>query len=358
VAATVLKEADMSQKRQVRARFWGTGMVASEHISVRGAAASVTESFMVERKAPDVVAMWLDGTRHPKVGILGLPPVDTAAVPYTGKRLRNWQQLEPWNREKVHSSSGTRSLDHVRDRDFWEWFESSICNSHPGPHLHELVLQGSDHATLENAEGEATHPWQQEENQDVVIVPPSAKVSRRNDDGQAGSRRWIEEKTRDRQSGGEFFYDRILSSIILPEPMGSQPHPLLTDAQLAVDPSTIVPIPNLGIRKRTLLELGTLGLLRELDGDWLALEEEASTTDLDSEISREIRALIQVLKNEERIINAHISCLKGRVENDDSVFGKKEDTARPLKTVDKWEKLQRKKFQILEQKFLERLGIE
>jgi hypothetical protein len=140
--------------------------------------------------------------------------------------------------------------------------------------------------------------------------------------------------------------------------MGSQPHPLLTDAQLAVDPSTIVPIPNLGIRKRTLLELGTLGLLRELDGDWLALEEEASTTDLDSEISREIRALIQVLKNEERIINAHISCLKGRVENDESVFGKKEDTARPLKTVDKWEKLQRKKFQILEQKFLERLGIE
>jgi len=349
----------MSQKRQVRARFWGTGMVASEHISARGAAATVTESFMIERKAPDVVAMWLDGTRHPKVGILGLPPVDAAAVPYTGKRLRNWQQLEPWNREKVHSSSGTRSLDHVRDRDFWEWFDSSICNSHPGPHLHELVLQGSDHATLEYAEGEDTHPGQ-EENLSVVVPPHVSKISRRNIDDQAGSRRWIEEKTRDSQhqtSAGVFFYDRILSSIIMPEPAGSQPHPLLTDAQLAVDPSAVIPIPNMGIRKRTLIELGTLGVLRELDGDWLALEEEASATDLDSEISRETRALIQVLKNEERIVNAHISRLRRRVENDETVFGNREDAA-SLKTTEKWQKLQRKKFQILEQKFLERLGID
>jgi hypothetical protein len=143
----------------------------------------------------------------------------------------------------------------------------------------------------------------------------------------------------------------------MPEPAGSQPHPLLTDAQLAVDPSAVIPIPNMGIRKRTLIELGTLGVLRELDGDWLALEEEASATDLDSEISRETRALIQVLKNEERIVNAHISRLRRRVENDETVFGNREDAA-SLKTTEKWQKLQRKKFQILEQKFLERLGID
>lgn len=79
--------------------------------------------------------------------------------------------------------------------------------------------------------------------------------------------------------------------------------------------SSLIQIPTISARKRTLFELGAVGLLRDSDGrgNWLSLEDDAAAADCDSEVSREIHSMVAVLKREELALNDRIAVLRRRI---------------------------------------------
>ena len=125
----------------VKVRFFGTHIDRGGALAVSISLATVPVEFMERKKDNSVELMWLDGLRHPKIGTLCLPINKTHVMqpPYTGKRLRIWQQQDPWNR------------DHVCSRDFWHWFEANnvyYSGAQDSCDLHDLVLYGGDYAAL------------------------------------------------------------------------------------------------------------------------------------------------------------------------------------------------------------------
>lgn len=95
-------------------------------------------------------------------------------------------------------------------------------------------------------------------------------------------------------------------------PHPNPPPPVLVPA------SSLIQIPAIGARKRTLFQLGAVGLLRESDfrGNWLALEDAAAAADCDSEVSRKICDMVQLLKRDERVLNDRIATLRRRIAED------------------------------------------
>jgi len=365
------------RQRNVRARFIGSGLVYRDSLTTRGTLASVSESFM-EKPSLDPGAMWLDGSRHPKVGVLGPTPSwfnNHLPVAYTGKRLKTWQQTEPWNREKV-GADGAKVLDLTNTGDFWEWLENNALAPPATSDLSDLTLLGERNreiGTLTQISGPPNYDF------GVPVAPPISEVISPHC---VGSRSWVQSKLSNCSSSGSsssssgsntatagtnpspdesLFYQRLVASVILPDssyPPSSQKF-IVPASQLTAQ-STQFSIPEIGLRKRTLIELGAVGLLRESDGDgnWLSLEVAAAKSDKDSQVCREIRSDTELLKRQELLVNPQIALLRKRLERGEACFtATREDNSAQARVLH-WQKLQRKKQMLLQKKFEEKLGIE
>lgn len=351
----------------VRVKFSGTGLLQSSLLTPRGTIALVEESFM-HKKIPDVISIWLDGARHPRIGTLGLPLSHSnhPPPPYTGKRLRTWQQLEPWNRERPNPENNATkrsTLDHVGSQQFWEWLES-MSVVYPND-MRNLALLGGDYNVIGDLGPVQAHSGDPEaenamEYSQALLPPPPPTAS------SIGSREWVGSLINDgttsslpgeKGAGESFFYQRLLASIILPD---GQPHPLI-DTTPAI--TSRVDLSDISLRKRTILELGSTGLLRDTDGDgnWLSVEDNASASDVDSEICRELRAAMRRLRREELSVNGMIAGLRRRLEAGEAMYGRPVNPAAEHQqnmTINKWAKAERKRFLALEQKFLASMKID
>jgi len=357
-------------QRAVRAKFVGSGLVYQDSLTSRGALALVPETLM-EKKAPlDVVSMWLDGKVHPKIGILGPPPSwleSRFQAPFTGKRSRAWQQTEPWNREK-NGAGGTKVLDLSHAGDFWDWLDSSAAGAtHVPDDITTLSLLGGDYAAIGDVSSLSEIRVPPDFEFGLPVLPPISKAISL----APGSRSWVASKTAASASAPSpsqdesYFYQRLLASIILPVEGSSGSHASSSGANQFVPDSQLVQsqgamVPNLGRRKRTLIELGTAGLLRETDGDgdWLALDESVSRSDGDSEVCREIRKDVQLLKRQEQVCNFHIARLRKRVERNQATVTFTRDDAATQARIMQWQKLQRKKAIALQKRFEASLGLD
>ena len=330
--------------RAVRAKFLGSGLVYRDALTTRGSLALVPENFMVKPQAADPSLMWLDGKAHPKVGIL-CPPQSwfdsNVPEPVTGKRLKSWQPTEPWNREKAGHGDKLQVA-----HEFWEWLESSTLNQ-PAD-LTDLTLLGRDYATLG----------------DVSYLGGAGDGPREEADNAPGSRSWTNSYLGGRSSQPtSFLHNRLLSSIVLLEGSAAEASAVIAQhfvpsSQLAVQ-GPKYGISEVSLGKRTLIEMGTAGLLRETDGDggWFALETEASTSDGDSEIAREIRSDLNLLKRQELATNLQIAALRKRVESNEAFFVPSKDAPGAETRVLQWQKVQRRKIIMLQKRFEQKIGV-
>ena len=356
-------EVPAKPKTSVRVKFSGTALVYRDSLTTRGTVALVPERFM-EKVPVDVISMWLDGKTHPKVGILGPPPawLEHLLAPYTGKRSKAWLQTEPWNREKP-GPGGTKVLDLAHAGEFWDWVDGNLSQFGD---VGDLALLGSDYAALGDSSllSEIRGPPNYELGMPISPPPTTDSIS----PTAPGSIAWVASKTSssafDASCDESFFYQRLLSSIVLPEQnsnsaaAGADQH-FIPASQLRVQGVALGNRSDLGQRKRTLIEMGSAGILRETDGGgkWLALEAEVARSDGGSDICRQIRNDVQLLKRLEQATNATIAQLRKRVERNEPLVVPSRDDKGAESRVQQWQKFQKKKFQILQKKFEEKLGI-
>jgi len=237
------------------------------HCELTKSATAVVSAKFMKKKVVNVQQLWLDGKRHPKIGTLTLLPSESGSVypiiPST-KKMREWQQEDPWNKQDVSA------------QEFWRWFEAT----ERARDMRDLVLYGGDYAEL----ADLAPTMRRSQMQAQLMGSHSA------------------------------MYQRLLASIILPETSSIGGSPGIPIVGVAA-PSSLLQIPAIGIRKRTIFELGALGLLRDSDGkgNWSSIEDEVALADCDSKTCEEIRDLVKELKKEETILNARVFALRKKI---------------------------------------------